>query len=100
MKNILLVFISCDYTLPADDDRTLKDGKISGKIAGRYGRHRGLTGWHNLVGFNNAQPTDMTLNLIKVGQRETAALTRESRDLPTRPPKVDASSSLLKAKRP
>jgi len=57
----------------------------------------GLTGWHNLAGFNNTQPVDTPLNLIKVGQRETATLTSVG-DPPTRPPKA-AGSSLLKAKR-
>jgi len=40
---------------------------------------------HNLAGFNNAQPADTPLNLIKVGQRETATLTR-ARALPVRRP--------------
>jgi len=34
-------FISYDYTLPVDDDWTLEDGKVSRKIAGCYGQHRG-----------------------------------------------------------
>jgi len=34
-------FICYDYTFPADDDWTLEDGKVSRKIAGCYGQHRG-----------------------------------------------------------
>lgn len=37
---------------------------------------RSLTSRHNLAGFNNSRRTDTQSDLIKVGQRETAALTR------------------------
>lgn len=100
MQNILLRFIPYDV-VPFVSRQMMTELSIKGRKSARENSRLlrptpRLTGWHNLAGFNNTQPTDTPLNLIKVGQRETAALTSVKVSSYAKA----AGSSLLKAKRP